>query len=467
MIINERLGWSQLDFLTDHLKEDSKQYTGMTGGWGSGKTFIFIKKAILLLKHLKEDGLLAEPNYTMNQRLIIPELIRQLNLYHIPFSYIGGTKNWFKTPYGRIILATQNRRDSLEGHNIGWFGFDEMDLMPHLKAEENWNVITSKLRLGKETYGFFTGTNEGYKFVYNKFYKNSNLDARPTYISNSGMKFDREVHSTDNSRLFMADTFENEDNLPPFYIENLLKDYSKDLAKRYIHGKFINITSGQIYCNFSRENIVDIAFNPIKKTAMSWDVNYSSSPMCTSLIQEFQPSEVFNVIPNHIDPNETLYITTKHFANTNTNTDEQCKEIYEFLQKQNFSGELEIFGDYAGVKREASSSKSHYEIVSNWFAKYGVGTRYEFSIRPTKSIFDRVATLNKMLRNSQGFRQHLISTPNGDKGLSLLIEDYEQVVWTSNNKMDKSIVGRTDPTDADSYFFYYLFDLSRKDPVFY
>ncbi len=467
---------SQFDFITS----DSK-FTAFVGGYKSGKTYIKIRKGIDCLARTHQDGLLAEPNYTMNEELIKPEIETYMNNVGISFKFYGQPKNWYVTNFGKILLRTQNERSSLEGHNLGWFGLDEVDLFNEEKASENWRILISKLTLPSivegykgMTFGFIVGTAEGFKFVFNKFYKEALEILSQSFVSKDGYDYTRKIYERDKYKLFISSVMENENNLTPDFIETMYNDYDARFIDRYIHGKFISITYGHVYYNFSKKNIEYVPFDTNAITHMSWDVNFSDKPMCTSLIQELTPQQVYgDQIPDYINPDKILYATTKHFANEGTNTEEQCLQIKTYLDNSGFVGKLDIYGDRVGSDRRVGADRTHYQIVADIFdPSYKVGQPLHFGTRKTLSIVGRISCVNRMLLDSNGKRHIIISSGDKslreDRGLRMLIEDYEQCSWTpSGNKLDDSSLGRTDPTDAESYYYYNEHDSTRLVPKFY
>jgi hypothetical protein len=408
---------------------DDTKFSYCTGGYKFGKTYIYVRKGLKCLTESGQDGLLAEPNYRMNEDILRPALEEGFKEQGIKYRW-DSSNSIYHTLYGKILLRTQDKRSSLEGHNIGWFGLDEMDLLPKEKSTENWNTLISKLTKGTKQFGFGVGTNEGFEFIYKKFYKGAE-------------KIDN-VYVKPNHKLFVGSTLENKANLPEGYIETLFENYDSSLIARYIHGEFVNIKSGRVYTKFTDKNKVKIGFNPNKPVFMCWDVNYSDRPMSTTIIQPFHWSEVWDVKPDFVNDKE-IYIATAGFYNKNTNTDVQCQIIKRFLDSYNYNGKILIYGDRVGHDRRVGAARSHYETVCQYF---NLDSNRDVKTRATRSIIDRVACVQRMLENAKGEKAFFINIE-----LEPLIIDYEQTVWKSNqNELDSSNL-RTDPTDSVSYYF--------------
>jgi len=417
------------------VKSDSK-FTCFTGGYKSGKTHTLVRKALKALMETQTDGLMAEPTYRMNEDLLRPALEEALKEFQISYDW-KASDSLFITPYGKILLRTQDKRSSLEGHNIGWFALDETDLIPKHKNEENWKTLISKLTKGTKQYGMIAGTNEGFEFIYDKFYKGAD------FKGGSYVKGDYE--------LFMGSTRENKVNLPEGYLDTLLGDYDDLLIKRYIDGEFINIKSGRVYYKFNHLNIVDKGLDLNKPLIMTWDVNYSDRPMSTTLIQQFRADEVFNPVPEWCPP--IIHVCVNGWYNANTNTDDQCRIIKEYLNNIGYKGFISLYGDRVGADRRVGARHSHYEIVREWFLPY----ISEPKIKATRSVIDRTQSLNYQFEDTKGKRHLFIN-----KTLEPLIVDCQQVSWKANqNELDNTNRERTDPTDSVSYWTQYEYPIYK------
>lgn len=386
---------------------------------------------------------MAEPTYRMNEDILRPALEDAFKKYGMFYSWKASEDTYY-TDYGKIILRTQDKRSALEGHNIAWFGLDEMDLLPKEKNLENWKTLISKLTKGKKQYGFGVGTNEGFEFIYEKFYKGS-IKHPTKNIYSKGKEF----------KLFIASTLENKFNLPEGYIESLYDNYDEKLIQRYINGEFVNIKSGRAYSNFNDDNKVNKRIDFNKPLFMSWDVNYSDRRMSTTLIQEFQPHEVWKEVPDYVDKSKSVFVAVKGFYHPNTDSEIQCKIIKEWLK--GYSNQILVYGDRTGNDRRVGAPRTHYQIVLETFGL----SRDNLRTRTTRSIIDRVTTLNTMFKNSKGFRRVFVNQTEED-----LITDLEQTTWKQNkNELDATNLERTDPSDSMSYYFYFEHDLLKGHTV--
>ena len=173
---------------------------------------------------------------------------------------------------------------------------------------------------------------------------------------------------------------------------------------------------------------------------MFWDFNASAKkPMSTGLAQEIGGK----------------WYVTQEFIFKNSNTDEQCKKVLEFLQVEQFTGVLEVTGDYSGHRRESNASRSDYAIIEHYFRNY---SGFAINTRPTLSVKDRVASLNAQFRNMLGERSLFI-----DSRCVKLIEDLQQTRWKeSGMALEDTDPERTHPSDALSYFPHYYYRIGAE-----
>lgn len=428
---------SQFDFI-----QSDETFSCFMGGYKAGKTHVLAYKGALTIRELQVDGIMAEPTYRMNEDLLRPALERAFENLEMWYKW-NSSESLYQTRYGNILLRTQDKRNSLEGHNIGWFGLDEVDLIPNEKALENWRVLISKLTIGNKQFGFCCGTNEGFEFIYNKFYLGSERISDNTFYKL-------------NHKLFKVSTKENLKNLPDGYIDRLYENYDEKLVQRYIEGEFVNVKSGRAYSNFSDDNKIEVKFDPNKPIIMSWDVNYSDRPMSTTILQHFSPFEIWQNPPEYVNRTKDVIVAVAGFYNKNTNTEIQCQIIDRYLKLNNFNSSIRIYGDRTGHDRRVGASRSHYQIVSEYFRDR---MSEPVKTRSTRSIIDRVTAVQTLLKNARGERRLFI-----DKSLQPLITDFEQTIWKTNaNELDASNLERTDPTDSISYYCYYEFDITKTE----
>lgn len=141
---------------------------------------------------------------------------------------------------GTTICRSLERPGTIIGFKIGNAMLDELDILPIHKARIAWQKIIARMRYqieGLRNGIDVTTTPEGFKYIYQLFYKNP--------LENHAL--------LNNYGLIQASTYDNEKNLPPDYIPSLIEAYPSELIDAYIEGQFVNLTSGTVYRNYDRK----------------------------------------------------------------------------------------------------------------------------------------------------------------------------------------------------------------------
>ena len=203
------------------------KYRAYVGGVGAGKTLAGCMEAIKLSYILPGNrGLIGANTYPQLRdatqktffSLCPPELIKEYLKQENRVIFKNGSE---------IIFRSFDDYSKFQGLEIGFFYMDEASEAP----KEIFDILTSRLRnapIPDNMYrGFLTTNPNGKNWVYDKFF--TTVD--PDYFG---------VVST---------TYDNKDNLPAGYIENMEKSYSAEWVKRFLHGSF-DTFSGQIFSEF-------------------------------------------------------------------------------------------------------------------------------------------------------------------------------------------------------------------------
>lgn len=213
--------------------ESKATHTAIVGGFGSGKSFIGIAKAVE--KKLMMPGIAVGyylPTYPLIRDMAFQRFSEYLTLRKIPFQ-LHETNKEFVTPYGKIILRSMDNPAMIVAYETGYAIIDEADVLPIRKMKDAFvNILArnrASLPFGKNQLDFVS-TPEGFKFLYNFFVK----EAR------------------DDKKIIHAHTEANT-TLPPDYIENLKKSYTANQLKAYLYGEFVNITNESVYSSYDRE----------------------------------------------------------------------------------------------------------------------------------------------------------------------------------------------------------------------
>lgn len=229
----------QCEFLA--LKNKNRAFVG---GYGSGKTWVgSMGITTHHMIHPRVNAGYFAPTYPLIRDIFYPTIdevayefglrteIREANK---EVHFFAG--RWY---YGTTICRSMENPGTIVGFKIGHALVDELDLLPIQKALTAWRKIQARMRVNDPTLrnGIdVTTTPEGFRAAHKLFV--GDPDERPELKKNYGI-----VH---------ASTYDNEANLPDTYIPSLFETYTKELVDAYIHGKFVNLTSGTVYRQYDR-----------------------------------------------------------------------------------------------------------------------------------------------------------------------------------------------------------------------
>lgn len=372
----------------EFLHSDEK-FTLLCGGIGSGKSFAgshyVINKCILDGKGL---GLICANTYKQLRNSTLACLFRELDLLGIPFEYIEN-KGHLNIAGSKILALSLENYDYLRGMEISWYWADEV----RDTKEDAFLVLIGRLRDKRaKLQGRLTTSPDGYNWLYDYF---------------AGEK------KTKDFKLINADSRSNT-YLPEDYITSLMDAYDEKMIQQEIEGKFVNLTSGNVYYAFKRdEHILDFKQpNTLPKVGCDFNVN----PI-TAVLGYFE--------------NETFFIYDEIYIK-NSNTFELAKTIKEKW------GYCDVFPDATGKARKTSATKTDHEILR----EAGLSLMYN----PNPHVKDRQNCVNGLLGHNR-IKIH--------PRCKMLIKDLEQLQHENKDDMLSHI------SDALGYLCWGLAPLRR------
>lgn len=311
--------------------------------------------------------------------------------------------------YGTTICRSMDNPSSIIGFKIGKALVDELDVLDSVKAEHAWNKIIARLRWKQD--GVLNGvsvttTPEGFKFTYNRFFK----DPKPMY----GM--------------VRASTYSNAHNLPDDYISSLIETYPPHLINAYLDGEFVNMTSGAVYPDFSRLlNHTDEEIEYGEPLHLGLDFNVHNCSVMTGVIRKRQP--------RFLDEMTGLRDTPAMI--------DAIKERYPL-------NHISVYPDASGkAAKSVNASLSDIQLL-----REAGFTVIVDSANP--KVKDRVMAMNGVILNGLGERKLLVNT----KKCPVLTECLEQQVYDKNGEPDKT-EGKDHATDAAGYFIHKHFPIIK------
>lgn len=405
MKINLELLPHQAEFVGDM----THRYNALVGGFGSGKTRAFCAKAIMLAAHnIGYKGVLMSPTHGMNKREVMPQFEEMLYECDIPFKPVKSLDKYilqFGQGRTEIFFLSAENHIRARNMNLAFFGIDELDIMKTEDADDCWNTMISRLRVGKVFQGFVTTTPEGFKFTYQYFVEKAN----------------------DTKRLIQAST---EDNifLPQSYIDDLRAQWPSNLVDAYINGQFVNLTSGSVYPNFDRyESNTNLTLEDFPTHPLHIGVDFNVYNM--------------SAIINTIDKGN-VYAIDEIVKEKNT------ESLIRALKEQFPNKKIYCYPDSSGKSEHSNASITDINLLK----MAGFECFYK-GVNPR--IVNRVNSMNARLLNMNGDRRLLINV----KRCPTLTRSFEQQAY-DKGKPDKS--NDLDHTvDAEGYFIYYRFPLRK------
>jgi len=290
---------------------------------------------------------------------------------------------------------------------------DEIDILPSEKAITAWRKIIARLRLvipGKQNGIGVTTTPEGFKFVYDQFYK------APTTEKDTQRRRDYSM--------VQASTYENEKHLPGDYIPSLIASYPQELIDAYLMGKFVNLTSGTVYRCYDRrlcsssEAIVDK--EPLH-IGQDFNVGNMASVVCVMRSGKLHA----------VDELKGLH-DTPHL----------CRVLKDRYPNHNIT----IYPDASGgARKTVNASSSDISIIRS----EGFNVRAK---RQNPYVKDRILSVNAALEKGN----FLVN----EEACPELADALEQQAYDKNGEPDKT-AGYDHAADAAGYLIHWHYPLNR------
>ena len=389
----------------------------LSGGYGSGKTKIFLTCTILNLcnrinpKTGKSNGLILYPTYSLAEDVFVEPFREMLDKSGIAYEYnIASHK--FRTQFGDLKVYVTNQSQKIVGSSYTYCGVDEIDIESYTHADRAISKALGRLRGCEDAELYITSTPEGYHWLYDFMVQKASPDKYLVYGK-----------TTDNPYL------------PKSYIQSLRDNYDENLLKAYLEGKFTNLQKGNTYGGFTRDkNIRECRYDRTKPIHCAWDFNIL--PQCVCIVQESSNHPHIQVIDE---------IALDGDGGGDVLTDRMCRTIKERYPNARYYA----YPDATGSSKHSSARFSDIDyIYKNGFM---VQVRH---INPL--VINRVNSMNNNLAKG-----NIVIDPKC-KGL---IRDLEQVVNKQGTRdIDKSNKTLTHLSDALGYYTDFKWPAVR--PVF-
>jgi hypothetical protein len=386
------------------------KFRAFVGGFGSGKTFVGgLDLALFAGEH---PGLVQgyfAPTYRDIRDTFWPSIDEAAGALGFRCKTKTADKevDFFRGRkyYGTVVCRSMDDPSSIVGFKIARGLVDEIDVLPTDKATAAWRKIIARLRLvvpGVVNGIGVTTTPEGFKFVYEHFKRNPGRDYS----------------------MVQASTYENEEFLPPDYIQSLLDSYPRELIEAYLLGEFVNLTSGTVYRQYRRE-----AHRSFERIAPD-DILHIG--------QDFNVGAMASVV--FVERPDGLHAVAELAGITDT------PHLIETLQEKWPGRKIEVYPDASGKSRKTvDASKSDLTLLRT----AGYLVRAKETNPPVK---DRILAVNTAFAKGRLWVN--------DAMCPKYAEALEKQAYDDNGEPDKKS-GHDHPNDAGGYCVFWRMPVRR------
>lgn len=392
----------------------SEQFPAFLGGFGSGKTYAAIMRAIAKkLQYPKQNVAYYLPTYDLVRTIGYPRFSEILEQIGIPHKINRSDAFIDFHGFGQLIFRTMDTPERIAGFEVADSLVDELDTLPTEKAREVWNRIIGRNRQKKpdgslNTVGVAT-TPEGFRFVYERWKRNP----------------------VAGYRLIKAATSSNAKNLPAGYIESLKASYPPNLLLAYLDGEFVNLTAGSVYVEYDRQsNDSRETIKPNDPLHIGMDFNVSHMAAVVVVLRDGNPHAVEELTGVFDTP-----------------------AMIQLIKARYAGHQIMVYPDASGQARKANNAS-----VSDLSLLQSAG----FIVRsnPTNpAVKDRVLSMNAMI-HSGGERRLKVNVD----GCPALVEGLEKQAYDKNGEPDKTS-GLDHVIDACGYLITHKFPIAKRTAI--
>ena len=405
-----------LDKIRGDLHEAQQQFfdnqteiVGLSAGYGAGKTRALCSVAVkLAAQNIGFIGAILEPTNVLIRDIWQTDFEQFLEHYEIPYTFraspLPDYTLHFQEGDSKLLCRSFENYTRIIGLNLRHVLVDEIDTVSPAICDKAFPKILGRLRAGNVRQFCAASTPEGFRWLYHTF------------------ATDEAKQRTDRQLIKMR----TQDNkfLPDDFIERMQANYDPSMLQAYLNGEFINLTSGQVYSRFTREQNVtnikpDIGLEPLR---VGIDFNIGNMNAVIGIVQD-QKLLIFDEVVAAYD------------------TDALAKEI----KARYPMNKIYIYPDASGGNRSTNASQTDIEILSG----YGFSNQ---SPRSNPPVRDRVASVQALLCNGKGESRLQIHA-----SCRKLIESMELQSYTEKGEPDKES-GYDHMADALGYLIWREFN---------
>ena len=382
---------------------------GLSAGYGAGKTralcAVCVKLAAL---NVGFTGAVMEPTGSLIRDIWQNDFEQFLEHYEIPYSYRASPLPEYilHLPDGdtKILCRSFENWSRIIGLNLAFVLADEIDTVAPSVCDRAFPKILGRLRSGNVRQFCAASTPEGFRWMWNTFGSEAAQE-----------RTDR--------KLIRMRTQDNP-HLPEDFIERMQANYDPSMLQAYLNGEFTNLTTGQVYDRFVREdNIVD-TIPSIQMEPLRIGVDFNIGNM--SAVIGIKLGEKLLVIDEIVSAHDT---------------DALAQEI----QRRYPSNKIYVYPDASGGNRSTNAAKTDIQILES----YGF---INLSAKSNPAIRDRVSAVQGLLCNGKGQVRLQINA-----SCRRMIECLELQSYTDKGEPDKD-AGYDHMNDALGYLVWREFN---------
>ena len=389
--------------------DNQNEIVGLSAGYGAGKTRSLCAMALkLMAQNVGFIGAILEPTGPLLRDIWQTDFDQFLEHYEIPYSFRASPLPEYvvhlKEGDCKLLCRSFENWSRIIGLNLAFCLADEIDVVSPTICEKAFPKILGRLRAGNVRQFCAASTPEGFRWLYNTF------------------GTDEAKERTDRQLIKMRT--QDNPHLPSDFIERMQANYDPSMLQAYLNGEFINLTTGQVYSRFTREQNVtnikpDIGLEPLR---IGIDFNIQNTNAVIGIVQD-QKLLIFDEVVAAYDTDALAQTIKSRYP---------MNKIY-------------VYPDASGGNRSTNATQTDIEILSG----YGFSNQ---SPRSNPPVRDRVASVQALLCNGKGESRLQIHA-----SCRKLIESMELQSYNEKGEPDKES-GYDHMADAVGYLIWREFN---------
>lgn len=234
------------------------KFIHVSGGYGSGKTYGLLAKALQLSAINKLSGGLVCPSFPEYKKDVLPLFEEILDQNKIKYIY-HKTDHWFQFPWSKAKLYVVTAERKIKGPNWAFACINEVTLIPLERYKEI--IARVRLKTAKLMQVVSVGTPEGFANEYFEYFIEKPFPGL---------------------RVIYGNTRENLHNLNEDYVSNLENSYDAISLQTYLDGQWMNMSGRRFYYSYSAQKNHDLNIKRIDWEPAHISMDFNVDPMtCT------------------------------------------------------------------------------------------------------------------------------------------------------------------------------------------